>query len=77
VDAPLDDHLERIRAATSRDWTELLDHFVEQCDPLRPSELKPIRPGRVPDDEWEKSPEFAALSRMLGRCWPSERAQNS
>jgi hypothetical protein len=77
MDAPLDDHLQRIRAATPRDWHELLEHFVEQCDPLRPSELRPIRPGRVPDTEWEQSAEFVALSRMLGRCWPSERAQNS
>jgi hypothetical protein len=77
MDAPLDDHLERIHAATSRDWNELLDHFTEQCDPLRPSELRPIRPGRVPDGEWERSPEFAALSRMLGRCWPSDQSQNS
>jgi hypothetical protein len=77
MDAPLDDHLDRIRAATPRDWNELLDHFTEQCDPLRPSELRPIRPGRVPEGEWERSPEFAALSRMLGRCWPSEKSQNS
>ena len=77
MDAPLDDHLDRIRAATPQDWHELLDHFAEQCDPLRPSDLRPIRPGRVPDGEWERSAEFAALSRMLGRCWPSEQSQNS
>ena len=77
MDAPLDDHLERIRAATPRDWHELLEHFAEQCEPLKPSELRPVRPGRVPDGEWEKSAEFVALSRMLGRCWPSEQAQNS
>jgi hypothetical protein len=71
----LDDHLDRIRDATPRDWHALLDHFVEQCDPLRPSALRPVRAGRVPDAEWERSPEFAALSRMLGRCWPSERSQ--
>jgi hypothetical protein len=76
MDAPLDDHLHRIRAATPRDRHELLEHFVEQCDPLRPSELRPIRPGRVPDGEWERSPEYAALSRMLGRCWPTEQSQN-
>jgi hypothetical protein len=77
MDAPLDDHLERIDAATPRDWHDLLEHFAEQCEPLKPSELRPVRPGRVPDGEWEKSPEFAALSRMLGRCWPSEQSQNS
>jgi hypothetical protein len=72
----LDDHLERIRASTSRDWCRLIEHFTEQCDPLSPSELGPIRPGRVPDEEWQGSAEFAALSRMLGRCWPTEAAQN-
>lgn len=77
MDAPLDDHLERIRAATPKDWHELLEHFTNQCDPLRPSELGPVRPGRVPDPEWERSPEYAALSRMLSRCWPSEQSQNS
>jgi hypothetical protein len=72
----LGDHLDWIRAATTRDWRELLEHFSEQCDPLRPSELRPLRPGRVPDDEWQGSDEFAALARMLGRCWPSERSQH-
>jgi hypothetical protein len=76
VDAPLDKHLQRIRTATSRELEKLLDHFVEQCDPMAPSELRPIRPGRVPDGDWETSPEYAALSRMLGRCWPTEQAQN-
>jgi hypothetical protein len=71
----LDDHLERIRAATSRDWHALLEHFVDQCEPLSPSELRRIRPGRVPDEEWERSPEFRALAHMLARCWPSERCQ--
>jgi hypothetical protein len=71
----LDDHLDRIRAATRRDWAALLEHFHEQCDPLRPSELRPIRLGRVPDEHWERSPEFAAITRMLARCWPSERSQ--
>jgi hypothetical protein len=75
VDA-LDDHLARIHAATSRDWRALLEHFAVQCDPLQPSELRPIRPGRVPEEDWESSREFAALSRMLGRCWPSERSQH-
>jgi hypothetical protein len=75
--APLDDHLQRIRAATPRDQRQLLDHFVEQCDPLWPSELRPVRPGRVPDGEWERSPEYAALSGMMGRCWPTEQSQNS
>jgi hypothetical protein len=77
MDAPLDDHLQRIRAATPRDWHDLLDHFAAQCDPLWPSELRPIRLGRVPDHEWERSAEYAALSRMLRRCWPSEQSQNS
>jgi hypothetical protein len=76
VDAPLDKHLQRIRTATPKELAKLLDHFVEQCDPLNPSDLRPIRPGRVPDEEWESSPEHAALSRMLGRCWPTEQAQN-
>jgi hypothetical protein len=71
----LDDHLDRIRAATPRDWSALLDHFCEQCDPLNPSELRPIRLGRVPDANWEDSREFAAITRMLARCWPSERSQ--
>ena len=74
VDA-LDDHLDRINAATQRDWIDLLEHFTEQCEPLRLSELRPIRPGRVPDDEWESSEEFSALADMLNRCWPTERAQ--
>jgi hypothetical protein len=73
----IDPHLTRIRTSTSRDWHELLEHFAEQCDPLNPSELRPIRPGRVPEDEWEGSPEYTALARMLGRCWPSEQSQNS
>jgi hypothetical protein len=71
----LDDHLDRIRAATDRDWTELLQHFTEQCEPLSPSEVRPIRPGRIPDEEWEDSEEFFALADMLGRCWPTERSQ--
>jgi hypothetical protein len=71
----LDDHLDRIRAASPQDWDDLLEHFVEQCEPLTPAQLRPIRPGRVPDGEWERSQEFAALTRMLGRCWPSERSQ--
>jgi hypothetical protein len=74
VDA-LDDHLDRINAATQRDWTDLLQHFTEQCEPLTPSELRPIRPGRVPDGEWECSEEFSALADMLNRCWPTERSQ--
>jgi hypothetical protein len=73
----IDPHLARIRKSTPRDWSRLLDHFAEQCDPLVPSDLRPIRPGRVPEDEWEGSPEFTALASMLGRCWPSERSQNS
>jgi hypothetical protein len=72
----IDDHLDWIRGATARDWNRLLDHFAEQCDPLSPSELKPVRPGRIPDEEWESSTEFQALARMLGRCWPTETAQN-
>jgi hypothetical protein len=76
VDAPLDKHVQHIRAATPRERAALLEHFVEQCDPLRPSALRPIRPGRVPDGEWETSPEYAALCRMLGRCWPTEQSQN-
>jgi len=72
----LDDHLDRINAATPKDWQQLLEHFVEQCDPLRPSSLRPIRPGRVPDEHWEQSEEFGALARMLNRCWPSERSQH-
>jgi hypothetical protein len=44
---------------------------------MRPSELRPIRPGRVPDGDWERSPEHAALSRMMRRCWPTEASQNS
>ena len=71
----LDAHLERIRAATERDWTDLLEHFAEQCEPLRGSALRPIRPGRVPDEEWEGSAEFVALAGMLSRCWPTERSQ--
>jgi hypothetical protein len=69
------DHLERIRAASPKDWHALIEHFVDQCEPLNAAELRPIRPGRVPEDEWESSQEFAALTRMLGRCWPSERSQ--
>ena len=71
----LDDHLDRIHAATQRDWIELLEHFTEQCEPPRPSALRPIRPGRIPDDEWEGSDEFLALADMLSRCWPTERSQ--
>lgn len=71
----LDDHLHRIHAASERDWKRLLEHFTEQCEPLAPARLRPIRPGRVPDEEWEASVEFAALAGMLGRCWPSERSQ--
>ena len=74
VDA-LDDHLDRINAATQRDWIDLLEHFTEQCEPLNPSELRPIRPGRVPDEEWEGSEEFYALADMFSRCWPTERSQ--
>jgi len=73
----LDPHLTRIKTFTKRDWHQLLEHFAEQCDPLKPSSLRPIRPGRVPEDEWEGSPEYRALASMLGRCWPSEQAQNS
>lgn len=72
----LDAHLARIRAATARDWTELLAHFTEQCEPERPSELRPVRSGRVPDGAWEGSREYHALADMLGRCWPSERSQH-
>jgi hypothetical protein len=72
----LDDHLDWIREATTRDRERLLEHLTEQCDPLHPSELKPVRPGRVPDEEWESSAEFTALARMLGHCWPTEAAQN-
>lgn len=71
----LDEHLEWIRDATPRDRTRLLEHFTAQCDPLVPSLLRPVRPGPVPDGEWERSPEHAALVRMLNRCWPSERSQ--
>jgi hypothetical protein len=71
----LDDHLERINAATPDDWEQLLEHFVAQCDPLVPSELRPLRGTRVPDDEWETSPEYEALLRMFWRCWPTERSQ--
>jgi hypothetical protein len=71
-----DDHFDWIRAATSNDLDRLLHRFTEQCDPLRPSELRPIRPGRVPDEEWESSAEFRAIARMLGHCWPTEAAQN-
>lgn len=71
----LDDHLDRIRAATDRDWRDLLAHFTEQCEPTKPSTLRPIRPGRVPDAEWEQSEEYLALAGMLSRCWPSERSQ--
>jgi hypothetical protein len=71
----LGDHLERIRLATQQDWQELLELFTEQCEPPRQSSLQPIRPGRVPDDEWERSGEYQALGRMLTRCWPSERSQ--
>ena len=74
VDA-LDDHLDRINAATQRDWIDLLEHFTEQCEPLSLSEVRPIRPGRVPDEEWESSEEFYALADMLNRCWPTERSQ--
>jgi hypothetical protein len=72
----LDRHFDWLRAATKRDFDRLIHHFTEQCDPLQPSDLRPVRPGRVPDEEWEDSPEFAALARMLGRCWPTETAQN-
>jgi hypothetical protein len=71
----LDDHLDRIRAATSRDWHKLLEHFTEQCEPAKPSQLRPVRPGRVPDEEWEQSREYVALAGMLSRCWPTERSQ--
>ena len=72
----LDAHLDWLRAATTRDFARLIHHFTEQCDPLRPSDLRPIRPGRVPDGEWESSAEFSALARMLDRCWPNETSQN-
>jgi hypothetical protein len=71
----LDDHLDRIRAATEQDWQELLELFTEQCEPMRQSALRPVRAGRVPDAEWERSPEYRALADMLARCWPSERSQ--
>ena len=69
-------HLTRSRTATARDWTELLAHFTEQCEPEWPSELRPVRSGRVPDGSWEGSREYHALADMLGRCWPSERSQH-
>ena len=72
----LDDHFDRSRAATPQDRLALLELFTGQCDPLDPSELRPIRGGRVPDAEWPRSAEYAALARMLGRCWPSELCQN-
>jgi hypothetical protein len=71
----LDDHLDRIRAATEHDWKQLLAHFTEQCEPVYPSELRSVRPGRVPDEEWEHSREYRALADMFARCWPSERCQ--
>jgi hypothetical protein len=71
----LGEHLERIRMATEQEWRELLDLFVEHCEPVRQSDLQPIRVGRVPDEEWERSSEYRALGRMLSHCWPSERSQ--
>ena len=71
----LNDHLHRIRAATKSDWQELLSHFTERCEPLEPSRLQPVRPGRVPDTEWQVSPEYLALADMLTHCWPTETAQ--
>ena len=71
----LDDHFDRIRGATEQDWQQLLELFTEQCEPGRQSVLRPVRPGRVPDEEWERSPEYRALADMLARCWPSERSQ--
>jgi hypothetical protein len=72
----LDDHLDRIRSATDREWSDLLEHFTECCQPAEPSQLRPIRPGRVPDAQWEGSPEFRALANMLSRCWPTQAAQD-
>ena len=71
----LGDHLERIRAATEQDWQELLELFTEQCEPALQAPLGPVRSGRVPDGEWERSEEYRALADMLARCWPSERSQ--
>ena len=72
----LGQHLERIRAATERDWRELLQLFTEQCEPSRQSVIGVVRPSRVPDDEWECSDEYRALADMLTRCWPTERSQS-
>lgn len=72
----LDDHLDKIRAATPADWAALLHHLSQQAYPWRRSQLV-IAPTRtVPGDEWDASPEKRALTAMLERCWPSERAQN-
>lgn len=61
--------------ATEQDWQELLALFAEQCEPAGQSPLQPISPGRVPDEDWERSYEYRALGDMLARCWPSERSQ--
>lgn len=61
--------------ATEQDWQELLELFAEHCEPLVQAPLGPVRAGRVPDEEWERSSEYQALGRMLAHCWPSERSQ--
>jgi hypothetical protein len=71
----LDGHLHRIRVATERDWRDLLARLTERCQPLEPSPLRRIRPGRVPDAEWQDSPEYLALADMLTHCWPTVTAQ--
>jgi hypothetical protein len=71
----INEHLERIHSATQQDWHELLELFTEQCEPSRQTQLGPVRTGRVPDEEWERSEEYRALAHMLARCWPSERSQ--
>lgn len=71
----LGEHLERIRAATEQHWRALLDLFTEQCEPAVQSALRPVRAGRVPDEEWESSFEYRALADMLARCWPTELSQ--
>jgi hypothetical protein len=70
-----DDYLDRIHRGAGPRWSGLLHHFNEQCEPSMPSVLRPLRTGRVPDDEWERSPEFRAIATMLAHCWPSQRCQ--
>ena len=72
---PHDDQLGPIRWGSGNRRSGLLHHFNEQCEPTEPSALRPIRPGRVPDEEWDGSAERRAIVDMLARCWPSERSQ--